>query len=232
MKRGLAALLTVFGASSGFGQGQPLPCENAYPVELPYRVSIVSLEGPNSLLSDGREYVHDRAACMNVTDDPRGFLHLAHPNGIYWSDCRITPNRQFTLDLSRPVPGGGGSDRGRIIDNRPHIQVFTRMDSLGKAAGFQGMAVGETTRAMHIAIAATGHQLRLYFNPAQSCPGWLTVAPGSTQGTVTRTSATHWEIDIPEGSVGRLIEGPHAGPRHDRGLYYFRARLTVEARSP
>jgi hypothetical protein len=167
---------------------------------------------------------------MAVADEPRGFFHLAHPNNPQWPECRNRMNRSFKINFDSPVPGGGGIRRGIITDSRPHLQVVTRLDSLGKPIGLGGMAIGESVKARYINFAATDHQLRINFNPTYtSCPDFIKLAEGSTQGTVTRTSATRWEIDLPSGSIGRLLEGPESTGRQDRGLYYFQAHLIVES---
>lgn len=224
----LALLVTPAG---GAGSGRDQRCDNSYPTLVPYRATIMEgIEG-SSLVSDGGSYAHDQAACLFVAQDPRGFFQLAHPAAPQWPECRNRMTRTFRMDLGHPVPGQGGIDRGTLLVMRPHLQVVTRLDSAGTMVGLEGMQVGETTPARYLVVAATDHQLRLYFNPTyRACPAFiiLILAPGSTQGTVTRTSATQWEIDLPEGSIGRLLEGAEGTVRQDRGLYFFRARILIE----
>jgi hypothetical protein len=212
------------------GARQQSACIDPYPDDVPVRVTIVEVPG-TGLFGDGREYVDDVPACMTALDSRRGFFRLAHPDRPNRPQCGITPNRSFRVDLSRPIAESGAVDRGVITDPRPHLQLWTRLDSAGNGAGLRGMRVGETTSALYLSVAMTGHQLRLYFNPdSLSCPTWAVHARGSTRGTVTRTSATRWDVDVPEGSVGRLLEGPESTQRLDRGLYRFRARFTIEVR--
>ena len=229
--RALAVVLAVgFSAARPGTGGQSEACENRYPAEVPYRLTLPDSTDTSDLVSDGRDYLHDQSACMEVADHPLGFFALAHPNAPRWPECRNRMTRSFRIDLSHPVPGGGGESRGVITDSRPHLQIHTRLDSTGKNVGLQGMRIGETTKARYIAIAATDHQLRIYFNPEHTCPTRLVLARGSTQGMVTRRSATRWEIELPEGSMGRLLEGAEGRERQDRGLYYFRTRLIVDSR--
>lgn len=222
----LALLVTPAG---GAGSGRDQRCDNSYPALVPYRATIMEgIEG-SSLAGDGAAYTHDHGACLYVAQDPRGFLQFAHPAAPQWPECRNRMTRTFRMDLGRPVPGEGGIDRGSLLVRRPHLQVHTRVDSAGTLVGLQGMQVGETSPARYLVVSATDHQLRLHFNPTYTgCPAWIVLAPGSTHGTVTRTSATQWEIDLPEGSRGRLLEGPEGTVRQDRGLYFFRARILIE----
>jgi len=158
----------------------------------------------------------------------------------------LTSPRALSVNLNHPVAGGGGVPLG----------VITTVHALGTAEGFQQpigintqltrtenrqasllcIAPGRTEPAAQISVTfyidGRLHLLQMGPQPfGHGHPDWqplLIHGAGTSSGTVSRTSATTWAVDLPAGSVGRLFD-LYEGPRRavDKGLYNVQLRYEI-----
>ncbi len=142
------------------------------------------------------------------------------------------PSRKLIVNLTRPVPGGGGTPRGIITDgNVGGADGELGLHAQWKMAGDTvlsplGIRVGETVKAvqMNVLFHIDGrfHALQMGPQPYGKCHGpTLLHGTGTSQGTIHRASQSRWVMDLPAGSVGRLFD-VSKGRDHaaDLGTYY------------
>ena len=150
--------------------------------------------------------------------------------------------RSFSVNLNKPVPGGGGVPLGIVSSGKPSGFV-TQRGMVGDAVqNFMDIPVGQTETAalMSIAFHINGRFHLLQMGPMANghCMGVknLVHGTGTTSGTITRVSLTKWVMDLPAGSIGRLfdIQGAKVGPgppnyEHavDKGLYYVHLHYEI-----
>jgi hypothetical protein len=184
-------------------------------------------------IADGKgAYIEDRSNCTAVRDETEGFFAFGAPNRREWVECEGKEIRSWTTDLSHPVAGGGGIDRGKLTSPSMHFRLVVRRDGQGRFLGLRDLPIGDSLEALYLRIVNERNgNLQLIFAPtATQCPGY-TPAHGSTAAKVRRMSATLWEVDLPPGSVGRLVtpSGRRSGVPSltDYGLYRFTARYRL-----
>jgi hypothetical protein len=153
--------------------------------------------------------------------------------------------RSFSVNLNKPVPGGGGVPLGIANSGNPS-GFITQRGMVGDAVqNLMDIPVGQTEKAamMHIAFHINGRGYLLQMGPQASghCIGGknLVHGTGTSRGTITRVSATKWAMDLPEGSIGRLFdmqspqrqpgERPQSNNEHavDKGLYYVHLHYEI-----
>jgi hypothetical protein len=160
-------------------------------------------------------------------------------------DKKTKNPRRLTVNLNRPVPGGGGAplgittDGGGLITQRALAEnVFQNVNTI---------PVGQTVMAaqMNVSFSINGNVYILQMGP-QAHGHCMTSANrvngiGTSSGTIYRASKTKWVMDLPAGSVGRLfdfanffdLEPNHRDWQHawehavDRGLYYVHLHYEI-----
>ncbi len=227
-----AALLCALVEPHSANAPPPPSCTQNAGVEQPLAMTVDTTYGPNYIINDGRgTYHNDRPTCLFVGHDPRGIFSFGTAAGFLWRECkRVITTRRLSADFDHPVPNGGGTRRGIVTSPSAQIRILARFSADSVQLGLRDMVVGESLSAVWTQIHFTESDLRIVFNPDNSCR-FLTVGRGSTRPTVTPTSLTHWEVDFPIGTIGRLLtgDGPYKESQ-DQGLYYFPAHLTRDSR--
>ena len=117
-----------------------------------------------------------------------------------------TPTRSLIIDLSHPVPGGGGTSMG-VFRGYGGIHSFWYLDSTMLVHSVQEIPVGTTTEsnltALFFTNPADGRPYILQMGPWSwsVCEdgGWVPTA-GSTSAIVTRTTSSTWTASAPSGS--------------------------------
>ena len=159
-----------------------------------------------------------------------------------WNDT-IKNRRSITVNLSKPVPGGGGVPLGTVVGVGGFV---TQRSMVGDTIqNLVDIAVGQTVPAglMSVSLFINGRLSLLQMGPVANghCMGGknLVHGTGTSSGTILRASPTKWVIDLPAGSVGRLFDmqgSDPAGqrPTHspweqavDKGLYYVQLRYEI-----
>jgi hypothetical protein len=236
MQRALSAIaiLVCVPLRTG-GQGaSPTNCENSYAANVSMSFEIVAIPGATHVSDGLGPYLDDRKTCTAVRDETEGFFAFGAPNRREWEECTGKAFRSWTTDLSKPVAGGGGLDRGKLSSPSMHVRFITRRDAQGKFVGLRDLAVGDSLDALYLRVVdELNGNLQLIFAPKPTgCVGY-TQADGSTAARVRRASASLWEVDIPQGSIGRLKTpaGRRGGAPSliDHGLYGFTARYRIRS---
>jgi hypothetical protein len=152
--------------------------------------------------------------------------------------------RSLTVNVSKPVPGGGGVPLG-IVTSRGGL--MTQRVMVGDTAqNLVDIAVGQTVPAglMSVTFFINGrlHLLQMGPVPHGHCMGGLVRnlvhGTGTSTGTIFRASQTKWVMDLPAKSVGRLFDmQPDGLPltrtlyrwEHaaDKGLYYVQLHYEI-----
>jgi hypothetical protein len=152
--------------------------------------------------------------------------------------------RSFSVNLNKPVPGGGGVPLGIVSSGNPSGFVTQRRMVGNAVQNFMNIPVGQTEKAamMHIAFYINGrfHVFQMGPQPSGHCMGVrnLVHGAGTSTGTIFRASETKWVMDLPAGSIGRLfdiqgeqsiVRGGRPNNEHavDKGLYYVHLRYEI-----
>jgi len=151
--------------------------------------------------------------------------------------------RSFSVNLNKPVPGGGGVPLGVVSSGSPSGFITQRGMIGDTVQNFMNIPVGQTEKAamMHIAFYINGrfHILQMGPQPSGHCAieEDAVHGTGTSAGTITRVSRTKWVMNLPDGSIGRLfdIQGAQrvgVGPPNyehavDKGLYYVHLRYEI-----
>jgi hypothetical protein len=142
--------------------------------------------------------------------------------------------RKYTVNLTNPVPGGGGVPLGTITDgNDNNIEI--QWHRVGDARqNLHNIAVGQTVTADQIDatfhINGRFHILQMGPQPYGHCHSAPTAVfgTGTSSGTIYRASETKWVIDLPPGSVGRLFDLYNTDQYAvDKGLYYTQLHYEI-----
>ena len=142
--------------------------------------------------------------------------------------------RKFTVNLSNPVPGGGGVALGNITDgNDNHIE--TQWYRVGNTRqNLHDIPVGQTVTANQIDVSfhlnGHFHVLQMGPQPYGHCHSAPTAVfgTGTSTGTIHRAGTTKWVIDLPPGSVGRLFDLYNTDQYAvDKGLYYMQLHYEI-----
>jgi hypothetical protein len=164
--------------------------------------------------------------------------------------------RTITIDLSKPVPAGGGVPlgvlNGRALVSDTHAagaavdttrvrtayssimaQWYTDPDyTLHSVLDIPiGTTVGAEQLSVNFAIGGVAHVLQVGPQPMWHCYSDTPAVNGmgTTRATIFRQSATRWVVDLHTGSIGRLFD-VHLLPANavDKGLYYVSLHFTVD----
>lgn len=184
---------------------------------------------PDGVSSDGRgPYLKDQDGVIDSRTGTEAALT------IYDRTDTLRNLRSFTVNLSKPVPGGGGTPLGINPSGNGSGFVAQRGMVGDTVRNLIGIAVGETETAalMSITFHINGRRHLLQMGPQANghCMGRknLVHGNGTSSGTIYRASQTKWVMDLPAGSVGRLFDledlWDHAV---DKGLYYVHLHYEV-----
>jgi hypothetical protein len=161
---------------------------------------------------------------------------------------RNAKQRTYSVDLSHPVPGDVGVNRGIVVvdgfgrdyvpsganyQNELSAQWYSEQDTIMHSV--REMPVGSTVDALQIVmdfyIDGVLHVLQAGPQPYGHCMAAGTAVHGraTSRGTITRTAANRWTVDLPAGSVARLFENRRGDPTaRDKGLYFVSLRFVVQ----
>jgi len=160
-----------------------------------------------------------------------GFSGLA----IRYDPDSIKRPRAITVNLNKPVPGGGGIPLG-IITTGNDIMLYTAWGIEGEVNhNLLDLPVGQTVTAaqMNVGLHINGqfHVLQMGPQPLGVCYSSLTRVNGigTSSATISRPSRGTWVIDLPTGSIGRLFDLSHTTQyAEDKGLYHIRLRYQIK----
>ena len=183
----------------------------------------------NGLSSDGR------GSYIQGADGVRYSVVLYVATLSFDKSSRSIKNpRKYAVNLSNPVPGGGGVPLGTITDgndNNLEIQWYRVGDA---RQNLHNIPVGQTVTAnqMNVTFHINGryHILQMGPQPYGHCHSAPTAVfgAGTSSGTIYRASATKWVMDLPQGSVGRLFDLYNTDQYAvDKGLYYFQLHFEI-----
>jgi hypothetical protein len=138
-----------------------------------------------------------------------------------------TPTRSLIVDLSHPIPGGGGTPMG-TFRAYSGIHTYWYLDANKLVHSVQEIPVGTNTyselTAFFFTNPADGKPYILQMGPWSwsTCEdtGWVETA-GSTRALITRTGAKTWNATAPSGSIGMVSEISDAAHPVPVGLYFF-----------
>jgi hypothetical protein len=188
-------------------------------------------DAPYSVRSDGRGPYRRRSA--NV-----GVVYLARIAVLNLMDFAFDSQtaRSIQVDLSRPVDGGSGRPLGIIVDDHGvEVSAQWGRDSAFTARSLLDIPVDSTVLAaqMEVGFHIDGvyHALQFGPQPWGHCfsDGTAVHGAGTSRGTIRRISESAWEIELPQGSIGRLFDISRSAPNAvDKGLYYASMHFIIE----
>lgn len=147
--------------------------------------------------------------------------------------------RKLVLNLSHPVPGGGGVPLGTITVGEHKLPQWFGLHTQWRTVdnttqNLADIAVGQMVPAAQMNvfffIGDKFHLLQMGPQPFGHCHAGRNLVTGAatTAATIYRATATKWVVDLPPGSVGRLFD-LHNTTAHavDGGLYYLRLHYEI-----
>jgi hypothetical protein len=196
---------------------------------------VVVADFPDGVSSDGRgPYLKGKDGVIDSRAGKEGALTI-------WVRTDTVRNvRTFTVNLSKPVPGGGGVPLG--INTAGNKSGFvTQRGMVGDTVlNLIGIAVGrtETAALMSVTFHVNGRRHVLQMGPQANghCMDAgdgmtgrnLVHGTGTSSGTIFRASRTKWVMDLPAGSVGRLFDMQDSWDHAvDKGLYYVHLHYEI-----
>ena len=140
---------------------------------------------------------------------------------------KATPTRSLVVDLSHPVPGGGGTSMG-TFRAYSGIHTFWYLDAAMLVHSVQEIPVGTNTyselTAFFFTYPGDGKPYILQMGPWSwsvcENTGWVETA-GSTRALVTRTGPKTWTATAPSSSIGMVSDMSDPAHPVPIGLYYF-----------
>lgn len=205
--------------------------------------------GGHSLIADARGPYRDKwdgvnafaAGSASIVTWAGLWLHNNQPRPD--TGARAVPRlRYMEFDLSKPVVGTGARPLGRVRDSLARVHVFYReLPEKRSYIDIVKMPVGETrlTDRVEIWIRTGDDQYVLQFGPwgmGKFSPRGEVGGEGTTPATISRPSATRWDVRSAAKSIGRLWNVNDVTNPQDRGLYEFsfalRIDITGEPESP
>jgi hypothetical protein len=159
-------------------------------------------------------------------------------------------NRRFySLDLDHPIAGDIGRPLGKIkVDGQfPSRFTPTQSSAFNELAAhanttwnYQQQSLGDLPIGSSMQLEQLDldfylngvmHVLQMGPQPYGHCrsTGTAIYGDGTTKGTLSRPDSTHWILDLPKGSVGRLFENKRGDEYAvNRGLYNVSMHLILE----
>lgn len=199
-----------------------------------FTLSDATRQTPYTVTSDGRgPYLHGTSNVDLIAASRAAVLHMAGPS------VNGAPRRAIRVDLSQPVPGGGGTPLGVVTDSS-HLEVAAQWKAEPdgahrRAYNMHDIPVGTTVEAAQLDVQfhidGVVHALQAGPQPIGHCysdPPAIS-GQGTSRATISRPDSATWIVELPPGSVGRLydvsLSYPHA---KDRGLYRVALRFVVK----
>jgi hypothetical protein len=192
--------------------------------------SAIVSDRTDGVSSDGRgPYIKGKGGVVDSRAGSEGALTLYDATGTPFN------SRTFSVNLSKPVPGGGGVPLGTLTSNVNGSGFITQRGMVGDTVqNLTDIAVGQTVTAaqMNIDLRIAGRFHVLQMGP-QAHGHCMTNknrvhGNGSSSGTITRASPTRWAMDLPAGSIGRLWDTEDGHERAvDKGLYYVQLHYEI-----
>lgn len=182
----------------------------------------VITDSPSGLSSDGRGAYEQRTDGVRYSV-VRAFVSVS----LDTAREGVENSRHYSVNLSNPVPGGGGVPLG-IVTAASNANIEVQWRRVGNTRqNLHSIPIGQTVTAdmMDVTFHVQGrfHVLQAGPAPWGHCHATPTRVDGTgtTSGTIHRASATKWVIDLPAGSVGRLFDLHNTAQfAVNRGLYY------------
>ena len=125
--------------------------------------------------------------------------------------------RVMSLDLSGNLPETGATNRGTVHSDLTLLRAYWA--DRERYANARAIPVGTSVSAERVDLRfpIAGKEHLLQFGPSSDVPA----GPGTTAGTITRTSETRWSLRSGPNSIGRLWDLSDPLAPRDRGLYRF-----------
>ena len=224
----------------GLASPSPTPPPNLHPCKFPgdnVEGPTVLADFPDGVSSDGRgAYVKGEDGVIGSNTGHEGALTIFDKTGT------ARNIRSFSVNLNKPVPGGGGVPLGIVTSGNGSGFLAQRQMAGDTVPNLMDIPVGKTETAALMSIA---FHINRRFHILQMGPVAnghcmevknLVHGTGTSSGTITRVSRTKWVIDLPAGSIGRLfdLQGAQPGPgpanyEHavDKGLYYVHLHYEI-----
>ena len=191
---------------------------------------------PYSVRSDDRgPYLHSVGNATVEAENAAALILTAMQNPD------VPSLRSFRIDLTRPVPRGGGTPLGVVsidtIESRStYLSILAQWYTEPNYTlhSLLDIPVGTTVRAeqLDVSFAVNGvpHVLQMGPQPMWHClsDGTTVHGEGTSRATIYRPSASQWIVDLPPGSIGRLFDVHLLAPNAvDKGLYYVSLHFAV-----
>ena len=192
---------------------------------------------PDGVSSDGRgPYLMGKDGVIDSSTGREGALT------IFDRTDTVRNIRSFSVNLNKPVPGGGGVPLGIVSSGNGSGFVTQRRMVGDTVQNLMDIPVGQTDTA---ALMSVGFHINGRFHLLQMGPVAnghcmtdknLVNGAGTSSGTIYRASKTKWVMDLPAGSVGRLFEMGALDTLHvkrtweqalDKGLYYVHLHYEI-----
>jgi hypothetical protein len=147
----------------------------------------------------------------------------------------VTNPRTITIDLSRPVAGGGGVPLGIVQSHGVEVMAQWYKEADQTQHSVVEIPVGSEVKAEQANVVfnldGVRHALQMGPQPLGHCfsDGSAMTGVGTSRATIRRVSETEWSVELPPGSAGRLFD-IHLGEPNaiDRGLYYVSLKFDIK----
>ena len=175
-------------------------CTTSEPPNIEMRATI--FDNGNSVKSDGMGDYVETVNLINAFALRTGNRSGAKPKTI----------RGLSVDLDRPVAGGGGAPRGVWFDTTAVFNSFWYFDANEHVYALTEIPLGTTVDSERTQLWITspmdGRRYVLHFGPwANKCePYGPIVTKGSTKVRITRTGTNSYTFHAPAGSVATLSD--------------------------
>lgn len=219
---------------SNCASGSALPkavCANDGQASEAFVGTTVVADLSDGVSSDGRgPYIHQGTDGTGTVSAVTGIAVL----GIGKANDSIRNPRKLTVNLTHPVPGGGGVPLGIITDGNDNGIVVERQKVRDTLPRVSDIPVGQTVTAaqLNVAFHLNGRVYLLQMGPqpyghCHSGPN-LVNGTGTSPGTIYRASRAKWVFDLPAGSVGRLFDLSNTKAHAvDKGLYFVHLHFEI-----
>lgn len=143
--------------------------------------------------------------------------------------------RKIVVDLSDPVPNGGGVPHGVVREHSPEVAAQWYTETNKAQHSMLDIPVGQKVVGQQLsvvfAINGVRHALQMGPQPLGHCfsDGSTMFGEGTSKPTIERPTENQWVVDVPPGSVGRLFD-IHLGEPNavNKGLYHVSLRVVFE----
>lgn len=226
---GLGAFVGISGVSASHGGSREPDCKVPDTTELVAPTTISDLS--DGVSSDGRGPYTKGAGGVIASG-----VHNEAALTFYYKDRPVTNPRSYSVNLNRPVRGGGGSPLGIITQRDGSGTGFlTQLPMVGDSfQNLHSIPVGRTVKAAQTNVSFTidgrKYTLQMGPQPVGHCMGGTRVnGAGTSSATIHRSSQTKWSVDLPSRSVGRLFDIDKNDVEHavDKGLYYVHLHYEI-----